>query len=140
MNSGSRIPYRVALSLIVFLALGGSVLAADYGLEVGVDTRVGKDTTAVQCSFDETCVAKLGPFGLKITTWISGRYRVPFASVSIYGDEFGCCYFEGATPSTVIDAGRTTSQLPIFRGREARGAVFIENEHVGVLYLRFQLR
>jgi hypothetical protein len=54
----------------------------------------------------------------------------------MYGDQADCCYFDGAQRSLKISPGGKLSQLPIYRGREAKGAVFIQNEYVGILYLR----
>jgi hypothetical protein len=113
-----------------------SLFAADYSVELGIDSRTGKDAGTVECVLDVLCTMQLQPFGLRVSVYVPSRVR-DTASVSMYGDEADCCYFDGAAPSIVIVPGGKLSRLPIFRGRRAKGAFFIQNEHVGILYLRF---
>lgn len=113
-----------------------SLFAADYSVELGIDSRAGKDAGTVECVLDDICSMRLQPFGLRITVYVPSRVR-DTASVRIYGDEADCCYFDGAAPSIEIIPGGKLSRLPIFRGRQAKGAFLIQNEHVGILYLRF---
>ena len=139
MTSGNRILSWVVLLLFAVLASSSSVFAGDYSVELGVDSRAGRDAGTVECVLDDICSMQLEPFGLRITVYVSSRER-DTASVRMYGDEADCCYFDGAAPSIVIVPGGKLSRLPIYRGRQAKGAFFIQNEHVGILYLRIHRR
>jgi hypothetical protein len=55
----------------------------------------------------------------------------------LYGAEGGCCLFAGATDSINVDPRKTPSRMSFYGGIKARGALLIENERVGILYLRF---
>ncbi|MCP4618672.1 MAG: hypothetical protein GY844_19835 [Bradyrhizobium sp.] len=127
------------LAAIAMLTSGSSVFAGDYSVEIGVDGRAGKDAGTVECVLDDICTMRLDPFGLKVTVYVPSRERHT-ASVSMYGDEADCCYFDGAARSIVIVPGGKLSRLPIYLGRQAKGAFFIQNEHVGILYLRIHRR
>ena len=139
MRSGRYFLSRVVLLLLAVLTPGSSVFAGDYSVELGVDSRAGRDAGTVECVLDDICSMRLEPFGLRITVYVPSRER-DTASVSMYGDEADCCYFDGAVPSIVIVPGGKLSRLPIYRGRQAKGAFFIQNEHVGILYLRIHRR
>jgi len=139
MKSGRRVLTSAVLSLLAVLGSGGSPLAADYSVEVGVDTRAGKDAGTLECVLNELCTMRLEPFGLAIYVRVSSRDR-DTASVRLFGNE-GCCYFNGAASSALVNLRDTLSRLPIFLRDRARGDLFIENERpVGALYLRFQRR
>ena len=127
------------LAAIAMSTSGSSVFAGDYSVELGVDSRAGKDAGTVECVLDDICTMRLEPFGLRVTVYVSSRER-DLASVSMYGNEADCCYFDGAAASIVITPGDKLSRLPIFFGRQAKGAFFIQNERVGILYLRFHRR
>ncbi len=133
-------PVALMLAAIAVLASGRSVFAADYSVELGVDSRAGKDAGTLVCAFNETCTMRLKPFRLAIYVRVSSRDR-DTASVRLFGYELGCCYFNGAASTALVDLRDTLSRLPIFLRDRARGELFIENERpVGTLYLRFQRR
>jgi len=115
------------------------VLAADYSVDFGVETDAGKDAGSLTCLFDEICDAKLESLGL-IVSLIVFRSNPERASVHLRGGDLSCCYFDGAADSIAIDPRKPLSRVPFFKGARARGALFIENERVGTLYLRFDYR
>ena len=133
-------PVALLLAVIAILASGSSVFAADYSVEFGVDSRAGKDAGTLECVLDEICTMRLEPFGLTINVRVSSRDR-DRASIRLYGYEPGCCYFNGAASSALVNLSDTLSRLPIFLRDRAKRDLFIENERpVGTLYLRFQRR
>lgn len=132
-------PVALMLTAIAVLASRSSVFAADYRVELGVDSRAGKDAGTLECVLDEICTLQLEPFGLAVYVSVSSR-DPDRASVRLFGNE-GCCYFNGAASSTLVNLRDMLSRLPIFLRDRARGDLFIENERpVGTLYLRFQRR
>jgi hypothetical protein len=58
----------------------------------------------------------------------------------LYGDDLSCCYFDNAADRKIIDPHKPVSQVVLFKGGRARGGLFIQNERVGTLYLRFDYR
>ncbi len=126
------------MQLVVLLS-DGCALAADYNIDFGVETTAGKDAGTLTCLFDEVCSAKVKLPGLGISIFVS-RSEPELASVRLHGDELNCCYFDGAADSKIIDPRTPVSRVAIFKGASARGALFIENEHIGTLYLRFDYR
>ena len=138
MRSGNRTLSRVVLLLLAVLTSSSSVFAGDYSVELGVDSRAGRDAGTVQCAIDQECSTRLEPLGLRINVRVSKR-DPNRAIVRLYGYEPGCCYFKGAASSALVNLHDTLSRLPIFLRDRARGDLFIENERpVGTLYLRFR--
>lgn len=138
-ESGVRAVAAVISCSLAILGCGSPVFAADYSLEIGVDTTAGRDAGTLECTFDKICRERLGPLKLSVQVDMS-RWDKNRATVRMDSDEPGCCYFESAAPTVVIDLGDKLSPLPIFRGERARGALFIQNERVGTLHLRFLRR
>jgi hypothetical protein len=137
MRSNARSLIAAILAALGILLSGSPLLADGFSVDFGAETRAGKDAGSVVCGFEEPCVAKMESLGLRLTINIfrSERQR---AYVHLYGrDHIDCCYFEAASDSIVIDPRQALSRVPFFRGRRARGELFIENERVGTLYLRF---
>lgn len=140
MKSGSRVISSVVLFLLAVLSSGNTVSAADYSVELGVDSRAGKDAATLECAIDQECSTRLEPLGLRIKVHVSKR-DPDRAMVRLFGYEPGCCYFNGAASSALVEMRDPMSRLPIFLRDRARGDLFIENERpVGTLYLRFQQR
>jgi hypothetical protein len=125
--------------VLAVLASNSSARGADYSVDIGVDTTAGRDAATLECRFDEACRQKLEPFKLRVEVRVSSRYR-DRVNIWMDSEEAGCCYFETAAPKIVIDLRDKLSPLPIFRGARARGALFIQNERVGTLHLRFLKR
>jgi hypothetical protein len=61
------------------------------------------------------------------------------AHVRLYGSDPSCCYFADASGSITIDPFKPPSRVPFFKGTRARGGLFVQNERVGALYLKFHL-
>ena len=139
MRSNARSPITAILALLGTLLSGGSVLAADYSVDFGVETDAGKDAGSLMCVFDQTCSAKMEALGLRISIDVFGS-NPQRAHVNLYGGDLSCCYFDGAADSIVIDPRKPLSRVPFFKGARARGGLYIENERVGTLYLRFDYR
>lgn len=55
------------------------------------------------------------------------------------GDNLDCCYFEGPARSVVVDPEKP-NRVPLYKGMGPRGGLFIENQRVGALFLRFNFR
>jgi hypothetical protein len=100
---------------------GSSLPAADYSVDVGVDTRAGKDAGTLECVLDELCTMRLDPFGLAIYVRVSSRDR-DRANVRLFENEPGCCYFNGGASSALVNLRDTLSRLPIFLRDRTRGA------------------
>jgi len=91
------------------------------------------------CQFDKICSAKIEPLGLNVGIMVFRR-EPERASVSLYGDDLSCCYFDSAADKKIIDPRKPVSGVPIFKGTRATRGLFIQNERVGTLYLRFDYR
>jgi hypothetical protein len=119
----------------LFLSANGA-FAQDYSVEFGVDTVRGKDAGKLDCRFGQACHAKMESLGFSVSVKIS---REPgSADVSMQGDDHACCYFENGRSATIIDTRKPLSRVQIFKGIGSRGNLFIQNEHMGFLYLRFR--
>lgn len=126
---------RSIIAVLTLLLSTNVALALDYSLEFGADTKQGRDAGSLDCRFGQACRAKMESLGVSVHVKIS---REPaFADVSMEGDDPGCCYFENGRNATVIDARKPMSRVPIFKGIGSRGNLFVQNEHVGFLFLRF---
>jgi hypothetical protein len=127
------------LALIGIFLSDSSALAADYSVDFGVETDAGRDAGTLMCLFGQICDLKMESLGLRVSihTFRSNPER---ASVRLYGGDLSCCYFADAADSIAIDTHERLSRVPFFKGDRARGALFIQNERVGTLYLRFHFR
>ena len=140
MRSNARSLITALLALVSGILLSGSsVLAADYSVDFGVETEANKDAGSLMCLFDQTCSAKIEALGLRVSIDVF-RSNPERAHVHLYGGDLGCCYFDGAADSIIIDARKPLSRVPFFKGARARGGLYIKNERVGTLYLRFDSR
>jgi hypothetical protein len=135
MSSGTSLLSFLSVAYAISIS---SVFATEYTVDVGVDTRGGRDAQTLECMPGNTCSAKLEPFKLKIDVHVSRR-NSSRVLVSMRSDQPGCCYFDDAVRSIWIDLEKNLS-LPIYEGQQARGGLFIENERVGFLYFRFTRR
>ncbi|MGC4083117.1 MAG: hypothetical protein QM736_13660 [Vicinamibacterales bacterium] len=129
--------FALVFATIAIPSSANSLFAADYSVELGIDSHAGKDAGTAECVRDTLCSVQLEPLGLRVSVYLPSRERHT-VSVSMDGNEVDCCFFDGAARSIEISPGSKLSQLLIYRGRQAKGAVFIQNEYVGILYLRIQ--
>jgi hypothetical protein len=127
------------LALVGTLLSNNSVLAADYSVDFGAETDAGRDAGSLMCRVGETCSADMESLGLYIT-FLVFRSEPERVTVHLYGRGPGCCYFAGAADSVHVDPRKPLSRMSFYRGARARGALLIENERVGTLYLRFHSR
>jgi hypothetical protein len=125
------------LAVLAVFVMSNSVLAADYDVELGAETVVGKDAGTLRCVFDDICPLPLPELGLRVSIFVS-RGEPGRATVHLYGDDLSCCYFTEGRDSTEIDSAKPVSRVPFFRGAGARGGLFIQNERAGTLFLRFR--
>jgi hypothetical protein len=120
VRSNARNLITAILALLGTLLSGSSVLAADYTVDFGVETDAGKDAGSLMCLFDQTCSAKIEASGLKVSIDVF-RSNSERAHVHLYGGDLGCCYFDGAADSIIIDPRKPLSRVPFFKGGESQG-------------------
>jgi hypothetical protein len=147
-NSKEALMLRNVSRAIALLAALGTMLAcvllssnaaraADYSVDFGVDTvNAGKDAGSLACQLRKRCSAKLEPLGLNVSFDVSWKESGE-AVVRLENEGRSCCYFAGGGRTVVVDGRAPLSRLPFFRGTAPRGGLFIQNEPVGVLFLRF---
>jgi hypothetical protein len=123
-------------ALLATLLSSGFAVADDFSVDFGADMDRGRDAGTVHCRFGQLCYAKMDSLGLTVSVDISRRDAV-WAHVGLSSRELDCCYFAEAGESTTIDPRQPLSRVPLFKGARARGELFIRNERVGTLYLRF---
>lgn len=139
MRAFARNSATVILALCVVGALlsNSAAVADGYSLDFGAETDRGRDAGTVNCRFDQACVGKLGSLGLTVRVEVS-RGKSPYANVRLDGDNPDCCYFAGPANSIVVDPEKPRP-VPLHRGTGPRGGLFVQNERVGALYLKFRL-
>jgi hypothetical protein len=133
-----RNPITAILVLLGIFLSGTSVLAADYSVDFGAETDAGRDAGTLTCLFGQICRAKMESIGLRVSIDVF-RSEPERAIVHLYGGDPSCCYFAYAADNTIVDPRKSLSRVPFFKGAEAKGGLFIENEPAGTLYLRFDL-
>ena len=127
-----------ALCVVGTLLSNSPAVADGYSLDFGAETDRGRDAGTVSCGFDQVCDGKLEALGLTVRVEVS-RGKSLYARVMLDGDNLDCCYFEGPARSVVVDPEKP-NRVPLYKGMGPRGALFIENQRVGVLHLRFNFR
>jgi hypothetical protein len=140
-NAGRAIALLAVLSAALACSLlsSNTAQAADYSVDFGVDTvGAGKDAGSITCQLKRICSAKMGPLSLTVSIHLSWKESGQ-AVIRLKNDDSDCCYFAGGGESVTIDARTPVSQLPFFKGTAPRGSLFIQNERVGTLYLRFHI-
>lgn len=138
MKSYVRNPIASCLALVGTLLSANVVLAADFSVDFGADTEQGRDAGSLDCRFGQVCHARMEALGLTFSVDIFRGDPVR-AHVRLYGSDPGCCYFADATDSIAVDPFKPPSRVPFFKGARARGGLFVQNERVGALYLKFYL-
>lgn len=137
MRNYARIPAAVMTLLIVIFSTN-VVLAADFSVDFGADTDRGRDAGSLDCRFGRVCSARMESLGLTFSVDIFRGDPVR-ARVRLYGSDANCCFFADAADSMTIDTYKPLSRVPFFKGARARGGLFVQNERVGALYLKFRL-
>ena len=137
---GSAIASPAILGVALASALlSSTVRAANYSVDFGVDTvGAGKDAGSLTCQLKQICNATMGPLGLRLSVHLPWKDSGQ-AVVRLKNSDLSCCYFAGGGESVTIDARTPLTQLPFFKGAAPRGGLFIQNERVGTLYLRFHI-
>lgn len=133
-----RSPTTAILALLGILSSINLAFAADFSVDFGADTDRGRDAGSLDCRFGQVCYAKLESLGLTFSVDIFRGDPVR-AQVRLYGGDLSCCYFADAANSITLDPYKPLSRVPFFKGAGARGGLFIQNERVGALYLKFRL-
>jgi hypothetical protein len=139
VKSNARSLITAILALLCVLASGSSAPAANYSVDFGAETGAGKDAGSLVCLVGRTCTAEMESLGLRIT-FLVFRSEPERVTVHLYGRDLSCCYFTGAADSIDIDPRKPLSGMSFYRGGRATGGLFIENERVGTLYIRFNSR
>ena len=128
---------RIAITLTFLTTFAsGSSIAADYRVDFGAETSAGKDAGSLRCAFERTCIAEMKSLGLTISLRLVPS-EPERANVMLYGAERDCCLFAGAVESIDVDPRKPMFRTSFYRGIKAKGALLIENQRVGTLYLRF---
>jgi hypothetical protein len=127
------------LALVGTFLSDSSALADDYSVDFGIESDAGKDAGSIGCVLEQACGAEIESLGLRVT-FHAFRREPGRAIVSLYSGDPGCCYFSGGAGSITIDPRTPLSRIPLFKGARARGGLYIENQRVGILYLRFHSR
>jgi len=131
--------FSVVAAVLIFLAAGSSALADGYGIDDAVKTSAGSDTGTVECSFDERCAVTFDSLKLKLDVSVSHNDPAR-ARLNLSGDTLDCCFFENAVSKFTVDARLSLIRQRLFKGQRARGLLYLQNEYVGDLYLRFHFR
>jgi hypothetical protein len=137
VRSYARNPTAALLALFGILLSANVVLAADFSVDFGADTDQGRDAGSLDCRFGQVCSARMESLGLTFSVDIFHGDPVR-AHVHLYGRDPSCCYFADAAGSITIDPSKPPP-VPFFKGARARGGLFVQNERVGALYLKFRL-
>lgn len=138
MRSYARNPIVASLALVGIFLSANVVPAADFSVDFGADTEQGRDAGSLDCRFGQVCHARTESLGLTFSVDIFRGDPVR-ARVRLYGSDPNCCYFADATSSIAIDPFKPPFRVPFFKGGRARDGMFVQNERVGALYLKFRL-
>jgi hypothetical protein len=128
------------VGILFTLLFGGAALAQDYTVDFAIDMHGRADTGSVECRFGNHCAVRVDSLRLKFQVVIY-RSSSDLAHVTL-DDDSGCCLFQGAVSALTVDPRAPLKRHRLFVGQEAgdKSLVYIQNEHVGDLYLKFQFR
>jgi hypothetical protein len=141
MKIDARIWIVAILALLGLFSSGDSAFSGDYSVDFGAETDAGNDAGSLTCRLGKTCTGELESLGLNVSLYLTrSRNARTVASVHLYGRDPNCCYFEYASEKVTIDPSEPLSRVPFYKGTRARRGLYIENERVGTLYLKFQSR
>ncbi|CCE11309.1 hypothetical protein BRAS3843_670012 [Bradyrhizobium sp. STM 3843] len=127
----------VIVSITLFLVGVLEARAESYRVDYAVKLQAGEATGSVNCHYDERCVVDLKTLQMKLSISILRNYRGR-ADLVLDGKN-NCCLFDGATRRPSINPRQPGMRLRLFTGEAARGLEYVENEPIGLLYLRFNL-
>ncbi|WJR76485.1 hypothetical protein [Bradyrhizobium sp. NP1] len=117
--------------------MSAPALAEDYSIDYAIGLRGAEDTGSAVCQFGRRCTISVKTLKLKLGVWLLNNRAQ--ADLNMDG-EANCCLFEGAVRRLSVQPQQELLRLRLFVGEEAKGLEFIQNEHVGRLYLKFHLR
>jgi hypothetical protein len=127
-------------AILAMLLTSSAALAQDYTVNFAINMRDHQDTGSAECRFGNRCAVRVDSLRLKFQVMIY-RSSSDLAHVTLDGDS-SCCLFEGAVSALTVDPRAPLKRHRLFVGQEAgdKSLVYIQNEHVGDLYLKFQFR
>lgn len=135
----TRFIIMLAVASLRLLLSGDAARAADYAVKIGADTRSGQETSSMLCWFDHRCHGELKELGLQVDVDVRRSLR-RIARLRLRGNSRGCCTFENGRDETAIDLRRVIlHKEPLYKGKNTKGGIVIENERVGSLYMKFLL-
>jgi hypothetical protein len=134
---------RVGISLLAvtacaFAATSGQ--AADYALAYGIELNGIRDMGVLnECNVRQLC--KIRDTRGDVLIWVSiNHVDDTLAFLGISGHRRGCCFFQGGSETTFIDASKKLISVPIFAGRRILGnELVVGNTSVGMLWLSFSI-
>jgi hypothetical protein len=141
MRINTRIRVVAILAFLCLLPSGSSAFAGENTVDFGAETDAGKDAGSLMCRLDQACDGELESLGLTVSIYLcrSNNDRA-VASVYLHGHDLSCCYFEYAAEKVTIDLRESASRVSFYKGTRARRGLYVENERVGALYLKFHSR
>jgi len=134
---------RVGIALLAVTAYASAVTsgqAADYSLAYGIELNGIRDMGVLnECNVRQLC--KISDTRGDVVILVSiNHVDDPFAFLGIFGRRRGCCFFNGGSENTFVDASKKLISVPIFAGRRIRGnEVVVGNISVGKLWLSFSI-
>jgi len=130
-----RLPIVWLAAIVAAVGLASSSAdAKDYRLDYGVEMRSESDGGSVVCPYGR-CIVKIESLKLALNISLF-RGRGSGATIELEGEP-GCCFFEGGGRSREVVPSAEVEKLRIFVGLPGRGLLYVRNQHVGNLYLRF---
>lgn len=134
MSAGVRMLIITAALLLISVC---GARAESYRVDYAVKVQTGEATGSVICRYDQNCTVDLKTLQMKLAISILRDYRGR-ADLVLDGSN-SCCLFDGATRRPSVNPRQPSLRLRLFTGEAARGLEYIENEPIGVLYLKFDL-
>lgn len=134
MSAGVRV---IIVSAALLLAGVCGARAESYRVDYAVKVQAGEAAGSVTCRYDRRCIADLKTLQMRLAISIPRDYRGR-ADLVLDGKD-SCCLFDGATRRPSVNPRQPSLRLRLFSGEAARGLEYIENEPIGVLYLKFDL-
>ena len=120
--------------LIFWLGFVPSARAADYAVAYAIDVGGRQETGIVDnCNTQTACNFNLKTQSISIGLSLIGRDEK--VNITIYGSRPGCCFFYGGSTS-VSRSTESLIGLYLYEGHRRKGNEFVENFHVGTLFLR----
>ncbi len=138
------------LVILAFGILGaGGAVAGDYTVSYAFDGTAPEDAAAgtsplnetgtmKECAYGAHCGIELTKSDLSISVIVT-RSKRDTVSVRAYRHQAGqaCCYFSDGERYVSRELGHDIIRLHLYEGHPRRGNEFVQNLHLGVLYLQF---